>query len=68
MSRAAGYTLVFAVLGGFFVWVVLEMAVANGDVWRVVKLGGVTIVLLVGAALVYTLLWPLRRRRGGSAG
>lgn len=53
--------IVLGLLGGFFVWVLFQMAWASESMWRLTKLGGALAAGALGAPLVYLLLAPLRR-------
>ncbi len=55
--------LLTLLLGGFFLWVLLEMASASESMWRLSKLGIGMGAVVVAAPLVYLLLTPLHRRR-----
>lgn len=55
--------LLALVLGGFFVWVLLEMATASDSLWRLAKLGIGLGAAVIVAPLIYVALSPLHRGR-----
>ena len=57
---AAGLVLI---LGGFFLWVLIEMATASESMWRLAKLGIGMGAALIVAPLVFLVLSPLHRDR-----
>ena len=61
-ERVFAGLLLALVLGGFFVWVLLEMAIAADSTWRLTKLALGMGAVVIAAPLVYMLLWPLHRR------
>ena len=60
-GRVLAYTLVGLLLGGFFLWVLLQMAWANDSLFRLAKIGIGIGIATVGAGIVYLLLGPTRR-------
>lgn len=63
-EKVLGGLVVALVLGGFFVWVLLEMAIASESTWRLTKLAVGIGAAVIAAPLVYVMLSPLHRRRG----
>ena len=60
--QIVGQAILFLALGAFFVWVVLQMAVANDATGRLTAMGVTVLAVGVGAGLVYFLLTPLGKR------
>lgn len=61
-GRLLAYALVGLILGGFFLWVLLQMASANESLFRLAKIGIGMGLATIGGGLIYVLLAPTRRR------
>jgi threonine/homoserine efflux transporter RhtA len=62
-GRILGFGIVALALGGFFCWVLFQMAYADESLWRLAKIGMGMGVAILGSVLVYALLYPTRRGR-----
>ena len=62
-GRLMAYAFGALLLGGFFLWVLLQMADANESMWRLAKIGIGLGLATIGAGVVYLLLAPTRRGR-----
>jgi hypothetical protein len=60
-DQIIGWGLMALALGGFFFWVLLQMASADDSLFRLAKIGIGFGLILVAVPLVYALLAPTRR-------
>lgn len=62
-GRIFGVGIVALALGGFFFWVLFQMAYADESLWRLAKIGIGLGAAVLGSTLIYAMLAPTRRGR-----
>lgn len=65
--RMLAIALLGLVLGGFVIWVMIQMGDASNSMWRLGKMGLALLGLLIVMPLMYLLIAPLRPKKDSSS-